>query len=164
MNCIRRAVPYSQRLPSNVAITKPGLFSMTLRLAFAAAAAAVVLFASPAVMAGDVGTIAADASEVDGEASPVRLVSFDGQWQFLKTSSRLRIMRSAIDYTLTVDAAGDVTGCTLDREFRRTYINKRLCDVLIKHHTFEPAHDASGTAVPGSYTARLVYADLRADS
>lgn len=158
MNCIRRAVPYPQGSTVNVVFNQPGLLSMTLRLAFAAAAAT-ALFASPAVSAQD-----ADAPEADGGASPVRLVSFDGEWQFLKTSSRLRIMRSAIDYTLTVDAAGDVTGCTLDREFRRTYINKRLCDVLVRHHTFEPAQDASGTAIPGRYSARLVYADLRADS
>lgn len=103
----------------------------------------------------------AEAADDAEEATPVKLVSFDGEWAFLKTSKRLRIMRSAIDYTLTVDEAGEVTACKLDAEFRRTYINERLCDVLVEHHTFEPAHDASGTAVPGSYSARLVYADLR---
>lgn len=127
---------------------------MNLRPALAAAAAA--LFLSPAAMAQEAGAVTGQ-----GEGSPVRLVSFDGSWQFLKTSSRLRIMRSAVDYTLTVDAAGEVTGCKLTQEFRRTYINERLCDVLIEHHTFEPAHDPSGAAVEGSYTARLVYADLR---
>lgn len=132
---------------------------MNLRFPLVAAAAA--MFLSPAAMAQE--SASAGKVQEDG-ATPVKLVSFDGGWDFLKTSKRLRIMRSAVDYTLTVDEAGAVTECRLKDEFRRTYINERLCDVLIKHHTFEPAQDASGTAVPGSYTARLVYADLRADS
>ncbi|MEQ8412197.1 MAG: hypothetical protein RIC51_03445 [Erythrobacter sp.] len=148
-------------------------------LLFSPAAAVAALFVSPAFMAQHADAGANGATEVEAEAeagtrtesepgpeagaSPVRLLDFDGGWQFLKTSSRLRIVRPSIDYTLTVDAAGDVTGCELRHEFRRTYINERLCDVLIAHHTFEPAHDASGTAVAGSYSSRLVYADLRAD-
>jgi len=139
-----------------VAFNQTDIF-MNLRFSLAAATAALLL--SPATMAQEAG-----AASGKSEASPVRLVSFDGGWQFLKTSSRLRIMRPAVDYTLTVDAAGEVTGCKLAHEFRRAYINERLCDVLVEHHTFEPAHDETGAAVEGSYSSRLVYVDLRENS
>jgi len=135
---------------------------MNLRFPPAAAAAAICL--SPAVHAQDAEAEASAGSVQDEGASPVKLVEFDGEWQFLRTSSRLRIMRPEVGYTLRVDAAGEVTECKLDNEFRRAYINKKLCAVLAKHHTFEPAHDASGAAVEGSYSSRLVYVDLRKDS
>ncbi|MEE4339452.1 hypothetical protein [Erythrobacter sp.] len=127
---------------------------MILRPLFAAAAAAILL--SPPAFAQDAGVEHADG------ATPVRLVAFDGEQEFLKTSKRLRIWRAAVGYTLSVDEAGKVTGCKLVNEFRKNYVNQMLCEVLVEHHTFEPAHDASGAAVPGTYTARLVYEDLRA--
>lgn len=121
---------------------------------------AAILFAlgaAPAVQAGDEAGDGTARSKV----KPVRLVSFDGQREFLKTSSRLRVWRDAVSYRLEVDAAGAPTECKLTEEFRMNYVNDKLCEVLLKHHTFAPAVDAAGVAVAGHYEGRLSYRELR---
>nr|WP_298927139.1 hypothetical protein [uncultured Erythrobacter sp.] len=95
------------------------------------------------------------------DMKPVKLVEFDGEFEVLKTSRRLRVWRSHLAYTIKVDADGKPTGCELTDGFRRTYVKKKLCDVLVKHHTFEPARDESDAPVEGTYTARLSYMDMR---
>lgn len=112
---------------------------------------------APAALAND------DAGDgtARSKVQPVRLVSFDGGRELLKTSSRLRVWRGELGYTLDVDTAGTPTGCTLVEEFRMNYVNDKLCEVLLKHHTFEPALDASGTPVEGTYEGRLNFAELR---
>lgn len=123
-----------------------------------------------AVLAAFVFTPAAMADEVDepkvieasvGDASPVKLVSFDGEKVFLKTSRRLRIWRPEVGFTIKVNADGDATECELTNKFRRTYVNKKLCEVLMAHHEFEPAHNASGMPIASSYTAHLNYVEMR---
>jgi hypothetical protein len=108
---------------------------------------------------------AQDAKQNDGTArskvKPARLIAFDGAREFLKESSRLRVWRGEIDYTLQVDAAGKPTGCALAHKFRQSYVNTKLCEVLMQHHSFEPALDASGAAVEGSYAGRLNYMEMR---
>ena len=54
-----------------------------------------------------------------------------------------------------------MTDCELTDEFRMRRINESLCGILSEHHTFEPAMDASGTPVEGSYTTTLSYAEIR---
>ncbi len=124
-----------------------------------------------AALAAFVFTPAAMADEVDepevvkasmGDGSPVKLVSFDGEKVFLKTSRRLRVWRPEVAYTIKVNAEGDATECELTHKFRRTYVNKKLCEVLLDHHEFEPAHNASGMPIASSYTARLNYLEMRA--
>lgn len=94
-------------------------------------------------------------------AAPVRLVSWDGDFELLKTSRRLRIWRSHVAYRMTVDAGGNVTSCELTESFRRAYISQQLCEILSEHHTFAPAQDDNGTPVEGSYTAQLSYQEMR---
>ena len=69
--------------------------------------------------------------------------------------------RGEVSYTLEVDAAGTPTECKLTEEFRMNYVNDKLCEVLLKHHTFEPAVDASGAATGGSYEGRLNFLEIR---
>lgn len=95
------------------------------------------------------------------KVKPAQLIEFTGDREFLKTSSRLRVWRGEVGYTLEVNAAGTPTECKLAEEFRMNYVNDKLCEVLLKHHTFEPAQDASGTAVDGSYEGRLNFLELR---
>lgn len=95
------------------------------------------------------------------EATPVRLVSWDGDSELLKVSQRMRIWRSHIAFRLTVDAQGNATECELTETFRRKRVNDRLCEVLLANHTFEPAHDETGTAVEGSYSDRMSYLEIR---
>ena len=113
------------------------------------------------------GTASARAEDQAAEGAapsggqPVRLIAFDGGREFLSTSSRLRVWRSEVAYRLSVDAAGTPTDCELADKFRRSYVNQQLCEVLMKHHSFEPARDASGTPVEGSYSGNLNYEELR---
>lgn len=96
-----------------------------------------------------------------GAERDVQLVEWDGDFELLKTSRRLRVWRSHLAYRMEVDAEGQAIGCTIFNEFRRTYVNQKLCDVLTEHHTFAPARDASGTPVAGDYVAKISYMDLR---
>lgn len=123
------------------------------------AAAIAALALTPAVMAKD-GDDRDAKTTVEG--TPVKLVSFDGEQELLQKSSRMRIWRSHLAYKLTVDAEGNVTGCELTEKFRRAYVSRQLCKLLVANHTFEPARDASDQPVEGSYTNRISYVDLRA--
>lgn len=106
------------------------------------------------------------AAQNDGTArskvKPARLIEFTGDREFLKESSRLRVWRGEVGYILEVDAAGTPVDCELTEEFRMNYVNAKLCEVLMKHHSFEPAVDASGTPVEGSYEGRLNFMEIRA--
>ena len=128
------------------------------------AAALAVLVATPAVADGQAapkgaGTVADSPA---GTATPVRLVSWDGDFELMKESQRMRIWRSHVAYKLTVDAQGEVTGCELTERFRLRRVSDSLCEILSEHHQFEPALDASGTPVAGEYSASMAYADIRA--
>ncbi len=122
------------------------------------------LFAACAVVCMPVAAAAND-GQGDGTArskvKPARLIEFTGDREFLKASSRLRVWRSDVGYTLEVNAAGAPTECALTERFRMTYVNDKLCEVLMKHHSFEPALDAAGTPVEGSYEGRLNYLELQ---
>lgn len=122
------------------------------------ALAAIAMLSAPA--------IAQDQAQNDGTArskvKPARLIEFTGDREFLKESSRLRVWRGEVGYTLEVNEAGTPVNCELTEEFRMNYVNEKLCDVLMKHHSFEPAQDASGAPVEGSYEGRLNYLDIRA--
>lgn len=121
------------------------------------ALASVALLSAPA--------LANEKAQNDGTArskvKPARLVEFTGDREFLKESQRLRVWRGEVGYTLSVDAAGTPTDCQLAEKFRMNYVNAKLCEVLIKHHSFEPAQDASGEAVEGSYEGRLNFLEIR---
>lgn len=94
-------------------------------------------------------------------ARPARLIAFTGDREFLKESARLRIWRGEVDYTLAVDPAGRPTHCELAEKFRMNYVNERLCEVLLRTHSFEPAQDANGTAVEGIYVGHLNFLEMR---
>lgn len=126
-----------------------------LRFASLTAAAAALAF-TPAAIANDAAEVAPAA-----EARPAKLVEFDGGWEVLKTSARLRVWRSHLAYKLSVDADGNPTDCELTEKFRRTYVNKKLCSVLLKTHRFEPARDASNHPVAGNYSNSLSFKELR---
>ncbi len=119
--------------------------------------AALVLAAAPA--------LADQQAQNDGTArsrvKPARLIEFTGNREFLKESSRLRVWRGEVGYTLSVNEAGTPTECKLTEEFRMNYVNNKLCDVLLRTHSFEPAQDATGAKVAGTYEGRLNYLEMR---
>lgn len=124
-----------------------------------------LLFVFAALGAASAPLLAHDDLQNSGTArskvSPARLIEFSGEREFLKASSRLRVWRGEVGYTLSVDAAGMPTECELADRFRMNYVNDKLCQVLLKHHTFEPARDASGAPIEGSYEGRLNFVEMR---
>jgi len=117
-------------------------------------AALAALAMTPAAMADDTGG-------TENEGTPVKLVSFDGELELLQKSSRMRVWRSHLAYTLTVDSDGNVTDCELAKPFRQRYVSMELCKLLSESHTFEPARDADDNEVAGTYSNRISYMDLR---
>lgn len=105
--------------------------------------------------------VQADDGTARSKVKPARLIEFTGEREFLKESSRLRVWRGDIGFTLEVDAAGTPTECELVDKFRMNYVNVKLCEVLMKHHSFEPAQDASGASVDGTYEGRLNFLEMR---
>ena len=91
----------------------------------------------------------------------VKLVEFDGAFDFLNTSRRLRIWRPAVQFDMKVDEQGHATECEVVDRFRKNYVNIKLCEVAMAHYTFEPARNAQNQAVVGSYRAKLSYKELR---
>jgi hypothetical protein len=128
-----------------------------MKILLLSAAVLFSLASAPAALADDEAGDGAARSKV----KPARLIAFDGEREFLKTSSRLRVWRGEVAYQLEVDAAGKPTDCRLVDEFRMNYVNDKLCEVLIAHHSFEPALDASGAPVEGSYSGQLNYQEMR---
>jgi hypothetical protein len=126
-------------------------------------ASVLTAFAAFAVVSAPV--VAQEQAQNDGTArsrvKPARLIEFTGDREFLKESSRLRVWRGEVGYTLEVDAAGQPIDCELAEKFRMNYVNDKLCEVLMKHHSFEPAQDASGAPVEGSYEGRLNFMEIR---
>jgi hypothetical protein len=105
---------------------------------------------------------AQDNGTARSKVKPARLIEFTGDREFLKESSRLRVWRGEVGYTLEVDAAGTATDCQLTEKFRMNYVNEKLCEVLLKHHSFEPAQDESGATVDSTYEGRLNFLEMRA--
>lgn len=122
------------------------------------ALASLAVLAAPA-MADELAQVS-DAAP--GTARPARLIAFTGQQEFLKESSRLRVWRAEVDYTLAVNAEGRPTECKFADKFRMNYVNDRLCDVLLRTHSFEPAQDANGAAIESTYEGHLNYLEMRA--
>lgn len=120
--------------------------------------ATIAAFGAPA-LAGDT---VSESIAGQADAKPAaRLIAFTGGREFLKESKRLRVWRGEVSYRLDVDATGHATQCKLTETFRMSYVNDKLCGILLRTHSFEPAHDASGAAVEGTYEGRLNYLDIR---
>lgn len=89
--------------------------------------------------------------------TPPRLIAFDGLHELTGVSARLGMLAQQLDYTIEVAADGSPTGCKVSRKFRSPLVNKQLCEVLTRRSRFEPARDAWGTAVGGTYIGRITF-------
>lgn len=92
---------------------------------------------------------------------PASLVEFDGVAAVLKKAGRRRVVLESLGYKLTVGIDGKPTSCEVTDDYRQKFTAISLCNTLIGHHSFEPARDADGNAIEGSYENRLYYANLR---
>ncbi|MDJ0977348.1 MAG: hypothetical protein QNI87_02315 [Erythrobacter sp.] len=97
---------------------------------------------------------------VAAKPTPAKMVAFDGGFDFLKASRRMRVWRPAVELDMTVDTQGHASDCEVVNRFRKNYVNQKLCEIAMAHYTFEPARNAQNEAVEGSYRAHLSYEDL----
>ena len=119
--------------------------------------------AAQAEIEGNQIVVQATTGDVLFAPTPAKMVEFDGGFDFLTTSRKLRIWRSSVQFDMKVDAEGHATDCEVVDRFRKNYVNMKLCEVVMNHYTFEPARDERNQPVEGSYRASLSYADLRAE-
>ena len=96
----------------------------------------------------------ADPATIQRPTAP-RLIAFEGLRELTGVASRVGMLSQRLDYTLEIGADGVPTGCTLSRRFRSPLVAKQFCEVLMGRSRFEPARDAWGTAVSGSYVGRI---------
>lgn len=65
-----------------------------------------------------------------------------------------------VAYRLQVDAAGRPNGCSVTQGSGNADLDAATCALLTRRGRFEPARDANGQAVAGTYTSRVRW-DLR---
>lgn len=94
----------------------------------------------------DIGTSAAPL--------PVELVAFDYQ-EFFDRATQLGMLSQTLGYTLTVAPDGKVTDCSLARRFKSPYVTKELCEAVSRNAQLNPARDAQGNAVSGTYKGEV---------
>ena len=63
-------------------------------------------------------------------------------------------------YTLTVDAEGKPVGCSFSRDFRMLVTERDVCRSFLRSVTFEPARDAQGNPVIGTYEGEIEIASF----
>ena len=137
---------------------------MPVMLTLPVACAALACAPADAVMSAEtVAMPSVNSSQVaiSVEPSGAKMVAFDGGRDFLAMSRRLRVWRTGVEFDMTVDAQGEATECQVVDRFRKTYVNMKLCEVVMAHTTFEPARNEHNEAVEGTYRASLSYAELR---
>lgn len=86
----------------------------------------------------------------DGTLAP-ELIAFEGMDHLRVEASRQGLLSEVLGFTLTVDPEGKATDCTISRHFRRQATRIGLCRPFLRHTTFNPAVNAAGEAVEGTY-------------
>lgn len=80
-----------------------------------------------------------------------------------KDPSRYGVLRSGhVRALLEIDERGRPVDCTIVEKSRVQWVNKHVCDVILKEGPFQPALDANGMPVRGKVvTPRITSARLR---
>ena len=73
---------------------------------------------------------------------------------------QLGMLSQVLGYSLTVDAEGKATDCRFSRRFKSAYTTKELCKQFLRVTTFEPARDAQGNPVVGTYEGEIEIASF----
>jgi TonB family protein len=64
-------------------------------------------------------------------------------------------LEGSVGFTLAVDAAGAVSGCTVTASSGAPQLDSLTCALLSARARFTPARDAAGSAVAGTYSSRI---------
>lgn len=98
------------------------------------------------------------ASASDPAGSP-QLTSID-RGILYRRMMQLGMLSQVLGYKLSVDAEGKAAQCSFSRQFKSPYTRKRLCEAFIETTAFEPARDATGQAVAGTYEGEIEIASF----
>ncbi len=60
-----------------------------------------------------------------------------------------------VGFTLSIDAAGKVTNCTVESSSGSSVLDETTCSLLSKRASFTPARNAAGQAVAGRFSSRF---------
>lgn len=60
-------------------------------------------------------------------------------------------------FTLSIDASGKVTGCTITRSTGHAPLDAATCDLVAKRARFDAARDGSGKPVAGTYRGAVTW-------
>jgi hypothetical protein len=121
-----------------------------LRLSFLSA----VILAAASVPGRDAAAQTASPFPIDQVADP-QLLAFDGVRELAGTAARLGMLTQVLEFSIAVGADGTPTGCTLARKFRSPSVSRQLCDILVRRSRFQPAVDAAGNPVSGTYRGSI---------
>ena len=66
-------------------------------------------------------------------------------------------MSGAARFTLSIDASGKVTGCTVTRSTGHAPLDAATCDLVTKRARFDAARDGNGKAIAGSYSGTITW-------
>jgi len=66
-------------------------------------------------------------------------------------------LSGSASFSLSIDAAGKVTGCTITRSTGHGALDEATCQLIGKRARFAPARDGSGKPVAGSYSGTITW-------
>ena len=91
-------------------------------------------------------------------AAPVRLKTWTNYVMDAYPSRALRDnIEGRVGYSVTLDANGRLTDCTVTSSSGHAELDKAACDAVSKYGKFEPALDAAGNGIPGSWSSSVNY-------
>lgn len=70
------------------------------------------------------------------------------------------MVSQVLEYKLAVDAEGKPVGCSFSRDFRMVVTEREVCRSLLRSVTFDPARDAQGSPVAGTYEGEIEIASF----
>lgn len=116
------------------------------------------VLAVPALMSGAPAS-AEDDTAVPQVAAPPVLAEIDYK-RLYRRMMQLGMLSQVIGYTLDVDAEGKATDCHFSRRFKSRYTREQLCEAFREATGFQPARDAQGNAVAGTYQGEVEVASF----
>lgn len=70
------------------------------------------------------------------------------------------MLSQVLGYKLTIDAEGRPVDCRFSRDFRMVATERDVCRAFLRSTTFEPARDAQGNPVAGTYEDEIEIASF----
>jgi hypothetical protein len=116
------------------------------------------VLAVPALMSGAPAAAMDETAVPQVAAAPV-LTEIDYKLLY-RRMMQLGMLSQVLGYTLSVDDKGEATDCRFSRRFKSRYTREQLCEAFRDATGFQPARDAQGIAVAGTYEGEVEVASF----